>query len=141
MKTSVVSIGSHVSMRGAYKTIYEQVQMVLKAAGFDILAEIDLTELLAKTAGSHIQPHRIIVICDPQLAHRALTIAPQIDVVMPCNVAVSQLQDDRVAVRIVSPLVTCGLTTESYLKPIAEELNQRLERIIAVLQEQTSSSE
>ncbi len=134
MNASVMSSSSlNRLMGGAYEAAYERVRTALKAAGFDILAEINLAEFLAKKSQSYIRPYKIVVVYSSDIAQRALTVSPAIAAILPTNVAVSLTQDDQVEVRIADPHITWSTESDAYLKPIAEELNIRLEQVIDAL--------
>ncbi len=134
MNATVMSSPSlHRSIEGAYEATYKRVSVALKAAGFEIMAEINLAEFLAKESQSYTRPYNIFVVCNSDIAHRALTIAPDVGVMLPCHVAVLQTQDDQVEVRIADPLFTWNTASHVYLKPIAEELTRRLDRVITAL--------
>lgn len=133
MHASTMTLSLGLLMEGSYDAAYKQVCKVLKAAGFEITAEIDLASLLAPKRGLFLRPYKIILVCNPDLTQRALTISPDIGVVLPTTVVVSQLPDDQVEVKLPDPLVTWVMPSESYLKPIAEELRQQLNRVLDAL--------
>lgn len=129
MNSVVNTTGLHIVVEGHYQTAIEQVVLALRAAGFEIAAEINLEEILE----SHIPPYRIIVVCHPELTRRALLINPEIGVLLPCNVAVSQLDDYHVEVRIAEPLSVTSAELEPHLKSIVEEIHTRLMRVAEAL--------
>jgi len=63
------------------------------------------------------------------LAHRALTAAPEVGLLLPCNVTVRQLPDGAIEVGLVDPMAMMGIVGNPALKPIAEEARARLERV------------
>ena len=134
MNASVMSSsGLHRLMGGAYEAAYERVRTALKAAGFEVLAEINFAEFLSKKSQSYIRPYKIVVVYSSEIAQRALTVSPATAAVLPTNVAISQTQDDQVEVRMADPRITWNTESDAYLKPIAEELNNRLEQVIDAL--------
>lgn len=133
MTTSTVSLSSHIVVRGSFEATYERIRLALKAAGFEIVAEINLAELLARKSGTYNRPYKIAVVVNTDITQRALTITPEIGVVLPCNVVVSQIDDDHVEIRSVDPVAAWNIVSNTYLKPIAEELNEHLKRVLNAL--------
>ncbi|MBE3038936.1 MAG: DUF302 domain-containing protein, partial [Chloroflexi bacterium] len=78
-------------------------------------------------------PYKILGACNPSLAHRALTISPQVGLLLPCNVTVRQLDDGSSEVSLVDPVVLLGLIANRELKVVAEEARIRLERVAGAL--------
>lgn len=133
MNASVLlSPSLHKRMAGSYETTYHQVCTALKAAGFRIVAEIDMAELLKKSE-SYMPPYKIVIVSDLDIAHRALTVAPDEATMLPCHVTVLQTQDDQIEIKITDAHVIWNTASVPYLKPIAEELNVRLGQVIGAL--------
>lgn len=135
MNTPIVSPpGLHQLIEGTFDTVHERIRTAFKAADFEIVAEIDLADMVASKSQSYGRPCRLLVVCHADTAHKALTITPDAAVLLPCPVAVSQLQDGQVEVRIADPIIIWSATSNPYLKPVAEEFKARLERVMAALQ-------
>lgn len=122
-------------IEGTFEVVYERVRIALKAAGFAIMADIDLAEFLAKKSQSYMRPYKIIVVCNSEIAHRALTMAPDVGVVLPYHIAVLETQDNQTEVRIADPHITWNTAAQDYLRPVADDLNMRLERVVTALNE------
>lgn len=105
----------------------------LKTEGFGVLTEIDVKETLKKKIGVDFRPYKILGACNPTLAHRALVIAPEVGLLLPCNVTLSQVEENLVEVSVVDPLMMLGVAAHDDLKPVAEEARARLERVVAAL--------
>lgn len=67
--------------------------------------------------------------CNPSLAHRALTIAPQVGLLLPCNVIVYEKNKDSV-VEILDPIRMMDVTENPDLELIAKDAQLRLLRVI-----------
>jgi uncharacterized protein (DUF302 family) len=113
----------------------ERTTAALKAEGFGVLTEIDVKETLQKKIGVDFRPYLILGACNPVLAHRALEIAPEIGLLLPCNVTLSKIGQNIIEVSIVNPLVMLGVAGHPDLKPVAEEARARLDRVVAALGE------
>jgi uncharacterized protein (DUF302 family) len=106
----------------------------LKVEGFGVLTEIDVKETFKKKLGVDYLPYKILGACNPPLAHRALTAAPEVGLLLPCNVTVRQLENGMVEVAMIDPLKMMGVINNTALKPIANEARERLERVAQALE-------
>ena len=122
-------LGIFIRLNTDYETALTQTVDALKAEGFGVLTEIDVKETMKKKLGADMLPYRILGACNPPLAHRALTAAPEVGLLLPCNVTVRQLEDGSIEVGIIDPLVMLGVVVNPGLKPIADEARARLERV------------
>jgi uncharacterized protein (DUF302 family) len=130
----MTSLGLTVTLHTDYDTALQRVTDALKAEGFGVLTEIDVKATLKKKLDVDFRPYKILGACNPALAYRALSAAPEIGLLLPCNVTVAQV-DDGIEVGIIDPIGMLGLVTHPDLEPIAEEARQRLERVAKALQE------
>ena len=105
----------------------------LAKEGFGVLSEIDVAATLKKKLGKEIPPYKILGACNPQFAHRAIDIEPQIGALLPCNVVVRQGADGKTVVEFMDPDAVLGLVGRPEIAPIAAEVRARLERVMAAL--------
>ena len=128
------AVGTTVRLNTDYESALACVIEALKAEGFGVLTEIDVKESLKKKLGVDFRPYKILGACNPPLAHRALTIAPEVGLLLPCNVTVSQVEVGVTEVSLVDPLAMLGVVANLELEPVAQEARARLERVAAALQ-------
>jgi len=128
------AVGTTVRLNTDYESALARVIGALKAEGFGVLTEIDMKETLKKKLGVDFRPYKILGACNPPLAHRALTVAPEVGLLLPCNVTVSQVEDRVTEVSLVNPLAMLGVVANLELEPVAQEARARLERVAAALQ-------
>jgi uncharacterized protein (DUF302 family) len=122
-------LGIVVRMNVDYETALAQTVAGLKDEGFGVLTEIDVKDTLKKKLGVDHPPYKILGACNPPLAHRALTAAPEVGLLLPCNVTVRELQDGTIEIAIIDPMIMMGVISNPDLKPIADEARARLERV------------
>ena len=128
-ETTTSQLGIFVRLNTDYETALAQTVDALKAEGFGVLTEIDVKETMKKKLGADVPPYKILGACNPPLAHRALTAAPEVGLLLPCNVTVRQIEDGAIEVGIIDPLTMLGVVVNPALEPIASEARARLERV------------
>ncbi len=131
--TTQTRIGTTLQIKSDFDSALARVTEALKAEGFGVLTEIDVKETMKKKLNVDFRPYKILGACNPPLAHRALTAAPEVGLLLPCNVTVSQVGDGVVEVGLVDPLAMLGVVRNPALEPVAQEARARLERVAASL--------
>ncbi len=104
----------------------ESVREQLAVEGFGVLTEIDVAATLKQKLGVDRAPLKILGACNPALAHQALGIDPAAALVLPCNVVLEALGDERTKVWIADP---GELMPGAEFEALAGEARQRLERL------------
>ncbi len=126
-------LGLTVRLNANFDDALARVTTALKAEGFGVLTEIDVKETLKKKLDVDFRPYKILGACNPPLAYRALSTAPEVGLLLPCNVVVSYIEDNVTEVSIVDPLSMLGFVQHPDLEPVAEEARTRLDRVAAAL--------
>ena len=126
-------LGIYVHLNLDYETVLVKTIEALKVEGFGVLTEIDVKETLKKKLDVDVEPYKILGACNPPLAYRALTAAPEVGLLLPCNVTVRQLEDGMIEVALIDPLMMLGVVANPALKTIANEAQVRLERVAQAL--------
>jgi uncharacterized protein (DUF302 family) len=136
MNTAMLRYGFERRLGGInFEQALERVSAALKKEGFGILTEIDVKDTLKKKLNVDFRRYVILGACNPPLAHRALSAEPQIGLLLPCNVVVQEAPEGGgVIVSILDPKQMFTLVDNPAVRPVAEEADQRLRRVIASLQ-------
>ena len=117
-----------------YEQAIEQVTEALKAEGFGVLTEIDVKATLKKKLDADFRRYTIFGACNPQLAHRALQAELEIGLLLPCNAIVYE-DGEGSGVALMDPLVMMQVSDHPDLEPLGREARERLERVMASLEE------
>jgi uncharacterized protein (DUF302 family) len=128
------TIGLKIYLQMDFETVQRRVVEALKTEGFGVLTEIDVKDTLKKKLDVDFRPYKILGACNPPLAYRALTAAPEAGLLLPCNVTVAQMEDGLIQVAIVDPLAMMSIIPGEPLQLIAEEARERLNRVISTLE-------
>ena len=116
----------------SYEQAIEKVTDELKKEGFGVLTTIDVKETLKKKLDVDFKKYIILGACNPPFAHKALQAEEEIGLLLPCNVIVYE-KDNSTVVSIFDPMVMMAVLGNDKMKAIAEEVKQRLERVIAAV--------
>jgi uncharacterized protein (DUF302 family) len=123
--------GKHVDL--GFEDAIEKVTEELGKEGFGVLTEIDVQATLKKKLGEDMPPYRILGACNPPLAHQAVTAVPEIGLLLPCNVLVREDDEGKVHVSFMDPGSVLGLVDNPGVVPLAEQVKEKLERVMAAL--------
>ena len=124
-------LGFEVRMDMPYGEAISEVTKALETKGFRVLTKIEIDQAFRDEMGTHFRPYTILGACNPQLARAALTIAPEIGLMLPCNVTVEADINGSV-VRIMNPEIlmqTKKLWFDDALRSVATDATKRLMRV------------
>lgn len=105
----------------------------LKDEGFGVLSDIDVQRAMKDKLDADMPPYRILGACNPALAHEALLAAPDIGLLLPCNVVVRERAPNLVVVSFLDPRIMVGLVHQPAVETVARAAEQRLRRACAGL--------
>lgn len=133
MTETVTTLGITVHLQTDYETARQRTIDALKAEGFGVLTEIDVKATMKQKLDIDFRPYTILGACNPPLAHQALTAAPEVGLLLPCNVTVAQAEDGGMLVSAVNPLQMLGIIDNETLVAVATEAEARLRRAMVRL--------
>jgi uncharacterized protein (DUF302 family) len=113
-----------------YQEAVELVTGLLAEEGFGVLTEIDVRATLKKKLDVDFRPYVILGACNPPLAHRALSAEPDLGVLLPCNVVVSERDGGGSVVSAMDPVAAFGLIDNPDVQPVAAEVRERMVRVL-----------
>jgi uncharacterized protein (DUF302 family) len=106
----------------------------MKEQGFGILTEIDAKKVLKEKLGLDRKPYKILGACNPQLAHKAIDLEPDIGTLLPCNVLVYEKDDGAVVVSAMNPEAALKLVGNPNIEDIAKQVRTRIEKALEELE-------
>ena len=123
-------------LRQPFEEVVSRITENLKQQGFGIITSLDMKATLKEKLNVDFRDYRILGACNPQFAHKALSIEPEIGVMLPCNVVVHQKDNGRVQVSAVNPMETMDKSLSPELKEVASEVSNRLRKAVDELRGQ-----
>ena len=116
----------------SYEQAIDKVTSELKKEGFGVLTFIDVKETLKQKINVDFKKYAILGACNPPIAHRALQTEEELGLLLPCNVIVYE-KDDKTRVSIFDPMVMTWIMENDQMKPIATEVQERLQRVLKAI--------
>jgi uncharacterized protein (DUF302 family) len=130
---AIQQLGMSVTLQTTIDDAQARVTDALKAHGFGVLTEINVQNTLKQKINVDFHPYRILGACNPHFAHRALTTAPDIGLLLPCNVTLAEKQPGQIEVSIINPIAMAQVADLPELQALAEEAREVLQRALASL--------
>ena len=116
----------------SYEQTIEKVTAELKKEGFGVLTSIDVKETLKQKINVDFKKYTILGACNPPIAHRALQEEEDLGLLLPCNVIVYE-KDGKTRVSIFDPMVMTWIMDNDNMKPIATEVQEKLQRVLKAI--------
>ena len=101
----------------------------LSAVGFGVMTEIDVSAALKNKLGVDISGYRILGACNPNMAHKAISVEPHVGVMLPCNVILREVSGG-VEVSAIDPLASMTAIDNSELREIAGAVGDMLKSAV-----------
>jgi uncharacterized protein (DUF302 family) len=117
-----------------YEQALERTRAALKDQGFGVLTEIDVKQTMKAKLDVDFRSYVILGVCNPPLAHRALTADLGIGLLLPCNVVIYDNGDGTSTVEAMDPEAALGIVGPNpVLLEVAREARARLRQTLDAL--------
>lgn len=114
----------------SYEDAISKFTDALKEEGFGVLTEIDVKATLKKKLDREFRKYVILGACNPPYAHRSLETDLDVGLLLPCNIIVYETDDRKASVSAINPVSTLEVIQDEELRKIAEEVSEKLKRVI-----------
>ena len=108
-----------------------KVRESLKARGFGILTEVDVTETLRQKLGIETKPYKILGACNPPIAHAAMQAEAKVGAFLPCGIALYEGDSPAETVACLqNPAVISEVFDQPGLRAPADEALSKLDEAL-----------
>ena len=115
-----------------FEDIDARTRAALADQGFGVLTEIDVKATMKKKLDVDMQSYRILGACNPNMAHQAIGMEPNIGAMLPCNVILRQLENG-VQVSAIDPVASMQAIDNDELKGVAGQVRGMLSDVVAAI--------
>jgi uncharacterized protein (DUF302 family) len=121
------------TIESGFDAAVARVVEALKREGFGILTDIDVAGTMKQKLGVEFRPYRILGACNPPLAHKALSAEDKVGVMLPCNVIVQEGGAGKIEVAAIDPRAAMERIGNPALTELANEVADRLTRVVSTI--------
>ncbi|MFC1978400.1 DUF302 domain-containing protein [Chloroflexota bacterium] len=112
-----------------YEEVVQKTVDELNKEGFGVLTEIDVKATLKKKLDVDYGKYVILGACNPPFAYQSLQSEMDIGLLLPCNIIVYE-QQDKTYVSAILPTVAMNMVQNEGLREIAEQVEQKLKKVV-----------
>lgn len=112
----------------------QKVLAALKEVGFGMVTEIDMQQKLHEKLGVDFKPYKILGMCNPAFAYKALQAEEKIGTMLPCNVLLISQGDGATEVAAVNPMASMQAIENPALGELAGEVTEVLKKVVEGLE-------
>ena len=113
-----------------FEETLQQVEAALEREGFGILTRIDVKATLKQKIDVDFHPYQILGACMPRMAHKALIAAPEVGVLLPCNVVVRHVDEKRTRVEVINAAAMSMMFPGGELNEVASTIGRHLDNVL-----------
>lgn len=114
----------------SFEAASQRATEALKQGGFGIITEIDVKRTFKEKLGADFRNYRILGACNPKLAYEALQLEDKVGTMLPCNVVVQEIAQDRTEIAAIDPVASMQAIDNPKLKASAQRVQTLLRNMI-----------
>jgi uncharacterized protein (DUF302 family) len=125
----VLGYGMKIRVQKPYEDALIATKHALEKEGFGVIFETNVREMFQEKLGVQFPHYTLLGVCKADIAHQALTIDPDLGVLLPCTVAVYELAGG-VVVESIDPIAQLSLAGGTEFHSLAAGVKQKLRAVI-----------
>ena len=122
----IMDYGYKRQINQTFEETEQSLQKTLTEEGFGVITEIDVKNIFKQKLNSDYKKYKILGVCEPHTAYKALSIDEQIGLLLPCNIVIWENEDKTTSVAAINSSVQLAIAEISQLTEHADQINQKL---------------
>ena len=129
----MISLALTKEVSGNVNQICDKVTEAIKPYGFGILTRIEFDQKIKEKLGEEIKPCVILGACNPRLALEAYKKSTDVALLIPCNIAVTEISNGKVKVEMMRPTQMLNMLPNLESNQLIEKAEQDLAQALSSL--------
>ena len=106
-----------------------RVREALAEKGFGVLTEIDVKATMKNKIGADMAPYRILGVCNPDMAYKAIEIEPRVGAMLPCNVVLRDVEGGT-EISAIDPVASMQAIESNALHGVAGKVRDMMRAVV-----------
>ncbi len=108
----------------------ENLKSELKKQGFGLMTEVDVQKTIKDKLNEDYKQYKILGVCNPPLAHKALLTEPDIGLLLPCNLIIVDNEDGTTKIGAIDTNSIVKITGREDMNVMAKQVNELLQNAV-----------
>ncbi len=126
----IMDYGYKRQINQTFEETEQSLRNTLTEEGFGVITEIDVKNIFKQKLNSEYKKYKILGVCEPNTAYKALSMDEQIGLLLPCNVVIWENDDKSTSVAAIDAKVQLAITEISELTSHADQINNKLKAAV-----------
>jgi len=109
--------------------VIDEITSNLAEIKFGVLGTLDFKEIFAKKGIDYPHQYKLLEICNPQAAKKALDSDPDIGLLLPCTIAVYENNGENY-ISLARPTTLLSVASNKELESMGQEIEEKLVEVI-----------
>ncbi len=127
---SIMDYGYKRHINQTFEQSEEKLRQTLLDEGFGVVTEIDVKSVFKQKLNNNFKKYKILGVCEPNTAYKALSIDEQIGLLLPCNVVIWENDDKTTTVAAINSEVQLAIAGIGKLTEHADQINKQLKAAV-----------
>lgn len=128
-------------LKTSFQDALQKIMTNLEHQGFDIITSIDFRDAFRKKLQIGFRNYKILGVCNPQLAYKAITLESHMGTLLTCNIVIQEHENGEVEVSAINPLENIDKVFDTtQLVSLASEVGVRLRAALDYVERDASEN-
>ncbi|MFB5621959.1 MAG: DUF302 domain-containing protein [Candidatus Nitrosomaritimum yanchengensis] len=109
--------------------VIEEIKTKLSEIKFGVLGTLDFKEIFAKKGVDYPHDYKLLEVCNPQAAKKALDSDPDIGLLLPCTIAIYEKSGENY-ISLAKPTSLLSVASNAELESMGKEIEEKLVSVI-----------